>query len=99
MFEMEFKFSKISSMRLKAYVFTYFYICLRLSEPKLWLTTQTTLYALRHRLSKQAFVEGNGKNICMKKICKFGIYLQIDKACVIFLKLFTNFPCSQITIR
>ena len=26
----------------------------------------------------------------------FDIYLRIDKACVIFLKLFTNFPYSQI---
>ena len=69
MFEMEFEFSKISSMRLKAYVFTYFYICLRLSEPTLWLITETTPYVLCHRLSKQAFVEGNGKNICVKEIC------------------------------
>ena len=27
------------------------------------------------------------------------IYLQIEKACVIFLKLFTKFLYSQITIR
>ena len=28
-----------------------------------------TQYALRHRLSKQPFVEENGKNICTKEIC------------------------------
>ena len=27
------------------------------------------------------------------------VYLRIDKADVIFLKLFTNFPYSQITTR
>ena len=35
-----------------------------------WLASQTASYALRHRLSKQAFVEGNGKNISVKEICK-----------------------------
>ena len=29
----------------------------------------------------------------------FAIYLRICKTCVIFLKLFTNFPYSQITTR
>ena len=41
-----------------------------------------------------------------KKVCRFlrtlliiDIYLRIDKACVTFLKLFTNFPYSRIRTR
>ena len=30
-----------------------------------------------------------------RKIALIDIYLRIDKACAIFLKLFTNFPYSQ----
>ena len=59
----EFKFLKISSMRSKA-------LCLRLSEPIAWLAAYTTPYALRHQLSRQAFVKGNGKNTCVNEICK-----------------------------
>ena len=65
MFEMEFKFSKISSMRSKAFMYVY----VSLNEIA-WLAAQTTPYTLCHRLSKQAFVEGNGKTSVQKKSVK-----------------------------
>ena len=47
---MEFKFSKISSMRSKA-------LCPGISEPPKWLAAHGTRYTLRHRLGKHAFVK------------------------------------------
>ena len=61
--ELEFKFSKISSMRSKA-------LCLGLSEPTKWLTAQSTAYAFRHRLGKHAFVKKKRKNLKKYIICK-----------------------------
>ena len=58
--ELEFKFSKISSMRSKA-------LCLGLSKPTKWLTAQSTAYALR-QLGKHAFVKKKKK--LKKYICK-----------------------------
>ena len=64
MFEIEFKFSNFLSIRSKG-------ICLRLSESTAWMGASTTLHGvLRHQRSKQAFAKGNGKNICVKEICK-----------------------------
>ena len=64
MFEMEFKLVGNFIFKIKGI------ICLRLSEPAAKLAAQTTPYTLRPRLSKQAFVEVNGKNIYVKETCK-----------------------------
>ena len=54
MFEMEFKFSKVSSIRSKA-------VCLVVSEQAKWLTSQSKVLALHHHLLKQAFTKRNKK--------------------------------------
>ena len=48
-----------------------------------------------HRVGNKYTNENTGKKI--QSI--IDIFLRIDKACVIFSKLFTNFPYSQITTR
>ena len=56
MFKMDFKFSSIRSKAL----------CLGISEP----TNGWLLGIQGNRQGKQAFVEENEKNICVKEICK-----------------------------
>ena len=57
MFEMEFKFQNWSKV-----------LCLDVSEPPKRLVAQSTVYALRNRQGKQAFVNENEKYICVKEI-------------------------------
>ena len=72
MLEIEFKFSKFSSIRSKA-------LCLGISEQTKWLAAQSLAYPLRNRQGKQTFVKENEKNICVKKSAKSLRYMDKDE--------------------
>ena len=61
MFEIEFKFSKFLSIMSKA-------LRLGISEPAKRLAAQSTVYTLRNRQCKQAFVKENERNICKRNL-------------------------------